>query len=114
MSYDVDEGIQDAERHFAFLQQLKALYPDSYKSEGHWESASLKLEDCDGIELNAKEGLSGLGPFVYARFYRNVGEGRVYQVWGEVLLYHFISELKSKDPDFYALLLQKLKASVRT
>ncbi len=112
MSYTIDEGIQDAEQHLAFLKALRETYPDTYKTEKRWVSSHLKLADCDGMDLR-EDSTSGIAPFIYVTFYRNIAGGRVYRAWPqEVLLDTFLTDLKTKDSNFYNLLIQKLKSTV--
>lgn len=114
MSYDVDEGVQDAEEHLVFLKLLKETYPDAHRNARRWESSTLSFEDCDGIDLRVDDHLSKESPFIYAQMYRTLGTGRVYRSWGRVMLNTFFSDLKTQDADFYQQLLVKLRLATKS
>jgi hypothetical protein len=110
MSYSLDEALDDSRKYTAFLKALKEIHPDAIKTDGQWSSRDLTLENCDGFEIRTETRKESEYQYHYARFYQTVAGGRVFfQDFNRTLLDVAFTKIQEKDPEFYTLLLKKLR-----
>ncbi len=108
MSQGVESEIADSKEHLAFLEALKAVYPDAILGR-RWTSPSLKIEDCDGIFLDTEKSSVSDNHFVYCCPYRTIGRGRVYHSERVFLNTLFTAEMKDKSPELYTLIMREMR-----
>ncbi len=107
MGYSVREAVADADRRLVFYRQLLLVYPDAAQEGELWCAHSLQRADCDGFELEP----DSKSLLTYVRFYRTLGEGRVYVTWEKRIIFQlFLDDLWRKDEAYHSGFLQRLKA----
>ena len=110
MSYSLDEALDNSRKYTIFLKALKEAHPDAIKTDGQWRARSLTPENCDGFEIQTESHKGSEHQYHYARFYQTVAGGRVYlQDFNRTLLDVVFTKIQERDPEFYTLLLKKLR-----